>query len=70
MLVGKIGRMNNRKMQMRGMLKENTTGVAVAGIGLLVVALGRFLGGRMGDTLSGFGIAHLLLGILDMLRDE
>ena len=48
---------------------ENSTGYIVAGVGLLVTGIGRVLGGRLGDTLAGFGIAHLVLGILDSFRD-
>jgi len=52
------------------MLQENNTGFIVAGIGLLATGIGRLLGGKLGDTLSGFGIAHLVLGILDCIRSR
>jgi len=56
-------------MQLDRMFKENTTGLVVAGLGLLVTGIGKMLGGRLGDTLSGFGMAHILLGILDSIRN-
>ena len=56
-------------MQLEKWFKDNPTGFIVAGLGLLVTGIGKLLGGRVGDTLSGFGIAHLVLGILDCIRD-
>jgi len=37
---------------------------------MLLAATGKLTGGRLGDTLSGFGIAHVVLGILDALRNN
>lgn len=51
-------------------LREKPTGLVVAGLGILLTGIGRMVGGKMGDNLSGFGIAHVMLGVLDTLRDK
>ncbi len=38
------------------------------GLGALATGLGRLVGGRVGDGLTGFGLAHIILGSLDMAR--
>ncbi len=38
------------------------------GIGALVTGLGRLVGGRVGDSITGFGLAHIVLGAIDMFR--
>lgn len=53
-------------------MKEARTGWMVAGLGTLVTAAGAalFKRSRMGPVLLGFGLAHVVLGILDRLRPE
>lgn len=50
------------------MEKRNTTSWVVAGVGLMATGLGRLVGGRLGAGISGFGLAHIALGLLDMYR--
>jgi len=40
----------------------------VSGLGILVTGLGRMMGGRIGAGLYGFGLAHIVLGVLDRFR--
>jgi len=50
--------------------KPDTTGWAVLGLGTLVTTLGTtlFRRSRFGAGLAGFGLAHVVLGALDMAR--
>mgnify|MGYP006912198924 FL=1 len=48
--------------------KTVTTSKAIIGIGALVTGIGRVIGGRIGDGITGFGLAHVVLGTLDMVR--
>lgn len=50
------------------MAKSSTTSMAVAGTGAVVTGIGRMVGGRMGAWISGFGLAHVALGLLDLTR--
>ncbi len=56
------------------MLMENkmdsaaTTSMVVLGLGAIVTSAGRIIGGRLGAGVTGFGLAHVTLGFLDMLR--
>jgi hypothetical protein len=50
------------------MAKSSTTSLAVAGTGAVVTGVGRMVGGRLGALISGFGMAHIVLGLLDMAR--
>jgi hypothetical protein len=50
------------------MAKSSTTSLAVAGTGAVVTGVGRLVGGRLGAMISGFGLAHVVLGLLDMAR--
>ena len=50
------------------MAKSSSTSLAVAGTGALVTGAGRLVGGRVGALISGFGMAHVLLGLLDLTR--
>ncbi|HOA36232.1 MAG TPA: hypothetical protein PKV91_06245 [Bacillota bacterium] len=52
------------------MHKGNTTSWAVAGLGLVVAGIGRMVGGNLGAGLTGFGLAHVVLGLADMFRQE
>ena len=46
-----------------------TTSYAVAGLGVAVTALGwSLLPSLWGAGIAGFGIAHIVLGLLDSLR--
>ncbi len=47
---------------------STTTSKAIIGLGALVTGIGRVVGGRVGDGITGFGLAHVVLGTLDMLR--
>lgn len=48
--------------------KTKTAGKFIMGLGALVTGIGRLVGGRTGDGLTGFGLAHIVLGALDMFR--
>lgn len=50
------------------MAKSSTTSFAVAGTGAVVTGIGRMVGGRLGSLISGFGLAHVALGLLDLTR--
>ncbi|HZK24754.1 MAG TPA: hypothetical protein VFC74_05130 [Oscillospiraceae bacterium] len=50
------------------MAKSTTTSWAVTGTGAVVTGVGRVVGGRVGAWISGFGLAHIVLGLLDMRR--
>lgn len=45
-----------------------TTSWIVAGLGVIVALIGWYVGGYWGAGILGFGLAHILLGILDMFR--
>ena len=45
-----------------------TTSVVVMGLGAIVTGAGRMVGGRLGAGITGFGLAHVALGLLDMFR--
>ncbi|MDO9534403.1 MAG: hypothetical protein Q7J85_03505 [Bacillota bacterium] len=45
-----------------------TTSRATLGLGVLVTGLGKMIGGKIGNTVTGFGLAHIVLGSLDMFR--
>lgn len=51
-------------------MRGTTTSWWVAGIGSAVTALGStiFKNSRLGAGIMGFGLAHVVLGILDRLR--
>lgn len=48
--------------------KPVTTSRVTLGLGILVTGIGRMIGGRIGNTVTGFGLAHIVLGSLDMFR--
>lgn len=50
------------------MQKGNKTGMAVAGMGLVITGLGRMIGGTVGAGITGFGLAHVVLGVTDMFK--
>lgn len=48
---------------------RNKTGLLVAGLGTLVTGAGFLMRRRRYRTgVAGFGLAHVLLGVLDMFR--
>jgi hypothetical protein len=52
-------------------MKATTTSWAVAGVGAAVSAIGATMlknKSRVGAGVLGFGLAHVALGMLDMLR--
>ena len=50
-------------------MKGITTSYVVIGLGVIVALIGFYLiGGTLGAGVTGFGLAHILLGILDMFR--
>lgn len=48
--------------------KPASTSKALIGIGAFVTGIGKMIGGRVGDGITGFGLAHVVLGTLDMFR--
>ncbi|HHW12257.1 MAG TPA: hypothetical protein GXX33_04565 [Firmicutes bacterium] len=50
-------------------MKSTTTGWIVTGLGAVVSGVGATMRrSRFGTGLLGFGLAHMVLGILDMVR--
>lgn len=49
-------------------MKQNLTSYAVVGTGIAVTLIGRVVGGNLGAGITGFGLAHVTLGILDHFR--
>ncbi len=50
-------------------MKANTTSWVVTGLGAAVTAVGATaLTGAIGAGVVGFGVAHMVLGVLDMFR--
>ena len=50
-------------------MKATTTSLAVTGPGAAVSGLGAFLlRNKWGAGILGFGLAHVVLGVLDMFR--
>lgn len=50
-------------------MKGITTSYVVIALGVIVALVGYYLiGGTFGAGVTGFGLAHILLGILDMFR--
>lgn len=45
-----------------------TTSWIVVGLGIVVSLVGWFIGGRLGAGVLGFGLAHIVLGLLDTAR--
>lgn len=48
--------------------KTKNAGRFIMGLGALITGMGRLVGGRTGDGLTGFGLAHVMLGALDLFR--
>ena len=48
--------------------KTSTTSWAVTGVGAVVTGVGKLVGGKLGAVMTGFGLAHVALGLLDMAR--
>jgi len=49
-------------------MKGTTTSWTVLGLGAGVTLLGKMVGGNLGAGITGFGLAHMVLGILDQFR--
>lgn len=49
-------------------MQGTTTSWVLTGLGAAVTGLGRKIGGSIGAGLTGFGLAHVVLGFLDMFR--
>lgn len=49
---------------------ENRTGWYVAALGAVVTIIGYYVGDIWGAGIMGFGLAHILLGILDTFRNK
>lgn len=51
-------------------MKRRSAGLNVAGLGALVTALGAtvFRRSNLGRGIVGFGLAHIVLGLLDRMR--
>jgi hypothetical protein len=45
-----------------------STGRMIIGLGALLAGMGRLVGGRAGDSITGFGLASMVLGALNLLR--
>jgi len=50
------------------MRKTHNTNWVVMGLGAAVSAAGLVIPGKVGSGVVGFGLAHVFLGALDMLR--
>lgn len=50
------------------MQKQNKTGLAIAGAGLVITGVGKMVGGTMGAGIMGFGLANVALGLADMFK--
>lgn len=48
--------------------KKKTTSNLVISLGVVATSIGRFVGGRLGRGITGFGLAHIVLGTLDKFR--
>jgi len=52
-------------------LKINNAGMLISGLGLLVTGIGAALfHGKTRAGIVGFGVAHILLGALDSMRQD
>lgn len=49
-------------------MQKNTTSWIVTGVGAAVTGMGAMVGGAVGAGISGFGLAHVVLGVLDNFR--
>ncbi|MGI6588278.1 MAG: hypothetical protein ACOX2N_05810 [Peptococcia bacterium] len=49
-------------------MKKNRTSWFVTGLGAAVTGIGSKIRGPLGAGIKGFGIAHIILGTLDMFR--
>jgi len=49
-------------------MNGKTTSWVVTGVGAAVTAAGLMTGGMLGAGITGFGLAHVVLGVLDMFR--
>ncbi len=47
---------------------NTTTSNYIIGLGALVTGAGKLIGGKLGSGITGFGVAHIILGTLDKYR--
>lgn len=47
---------------------KNYTTLATTGVGATITGLGMLIGGRTGAMITGFGIAHITLKLLDKYK--
>ncbi|SET21168.1 hypothetical protein [Anaerobranca gottschalkii] len=45
-----------------------TTSYTVVGLGIIVSLIGWYIRGELGAGILGFGLAHIVLGLLDTAR--
>lgn len=45
-----------------------TTSYVVVGLGIIVSLIGWYIRGELGAGILGFGLAHIVLGLLDTAR--
>lgn len=50
--------------------KSHITSKVIISLGALTAGAGKFVGGKPGYWLRGFGLAHVILGTLDMFRSK
>lgn len=53
---------------MNRMKKKKATSWVITGLGATVTGIGAYVGGPVGAGITGFGLAHIVLGTLDMFR--
>ncbi len=49
-------------------MNKNKTSYIVTGLGAAVTGVGAVIGGSVGAGIAGFGLAHVVLGVLDNFR--
>lgn len=49
-------------------MKGTTTSWVITGLGVGVTTAGLLIGRNFGAGITGFGLAHVVLGVLDMYR--
>jgi len=49
-------------------MKRTKSGMVIAGLGVAATAVGKMVGGTVGAGITGFGVANIVLGMLDGLR--
>lgn len=52
------------------MQRGSKTSWGMAGLGLVITGVGKAVGGTLGAGLIGFGMAHMVMGLADIFKDE